>query len=226
MDMRALRRPHAVDPAAGIAAAVLLLAGFGLLGKPPSPDAASAEVVGYLADHRDGVFAGALLVGAGSALFVWFLAALGAALSPTGYSAPALAGTLAGTGGAVLVVGALGVLAGLVLHVDSPRGPDLTVVGFDIYNALITIAGVLFAASIVGLVVGGGRHGTLAGALRGIGAFVAVLQLATLPGLFAESGFFAAGGVMALLAFCALAGWFVLVAVAMWRGSLGGRAEA
>ena len=189
---------------AGVVAAVLFLAGFALLAVPPSPSDPAPEVVDYLTDKRGSVFAAALLIGLGAGLFLWFLSALAASLPP----AEGLAGTLAGFGGAVVVLAALGLLAGLALHVHELEEPGVFLVGFDVYNGLVTIAGVLFAASVVAL-----SAGLRSGALPRVGAAVAALQLATLPGLFAEEGFFAAGGAMAVLAFWALCAWYVAVAL-------------
>ena len=213
----AVARGGSADAGAGIAGAVLFLAGFALLATPPSPSDSGAEVVEYLADRRSSVFAAALAVGAGSVLFLWFLTALGAWLAPPEQPSPAWAAILAGFGGALLVLGALAVLAGLALHIESPAEAALALVGFDVYNALLTIAGFLFAASVLAAVIAGARHGTLPRSVRAAGLVVALLQLATLPGLFVEKGFLAAGAEMALLAFWALAAWFIAVAVVMRR---------
>ena len=178
--------------------------GFALLAVPPSPSDPAPEVVSYLTAKRGSVFAAALLVGAGAGLFLWFLSALYTSLPP----AEALAGTMAGFGGAVVVLAALGLLAGLALHVQELDEPGVFLVGFDVYNALVTIAGALFAASVLAL-----SKGLRRGVLPVMGVVVAVLQLATLPALFAEQGFFAAGGAMAVLAFWALCAWYVAVAL-------------
>jgi len=56
--------------------------------------------------------------------------------------------------------------------------------------------------------VSGARSGALPAWLCRTGLATALLQVATLPGLVADGGPFAAGGAVALLAFVALVAWF------------------
>jgi hypothetical protein len=123
-------------------------------------------------------------------------------------------------GGVVLVVAGVGVLAGVVLHAEAQQ-PRAAALGFDVYNSLITIAGFWFGGSVVAAVTAAARSGTLPRRYRQAGWLVAALQFATIPGLFAQRGFFTAGGAMALLAFWALSVWFIAVAIRIFRRPLG-----
>lgn len=188
-------------------AAVLFLGGFGLLAVPPTPAEAPDEIAGYLTGHRTQVIAVACAIGLGACLFAWFLSALRGRLRDGPLAATAV---LTGVLSATLVLVALGLLAGLVFR---PLEPSLALLGFDLYNALVTLAGFGFGASLVAAALAGG----LSPRLRTAALVIGPLQLATMPGLFVDAGVFAAGGLMAILAFWVLTGWYVAAAVGMIR---------
>lgn len=201
---------------AGICAAVLLFGGFALLLTPPTPDSPPARIADYLIDYRSRVFVATCLLGLGSVLFVWLLAALRTFLAAHGETTLSTAAALGGLAGTTLILAAFAVLAGVVLHLD--RGPSTVALGFDVFNAFVTLAGFGFALAVAGSAWSSASTGALPG-LYGIGGlFIAALQLATIPGLFAQSGFFAAGGAMALIAFGALGAWYVAVSIRFIRG--------
>lgn len=81
----------------------------------------------------------------------------------------------------------------------------------------MTIAGGCFAAGAGAAALSAGRSGALPGWLCRSGIATALLQLVTLPGLVAEDGPWAAGGIVALVAFVALVVWFGAVTVVMLR---------
>jgi hypothetical protein len=202
---------------AGLAAAFLLFGGFGLLLTPPSPDSAADEVLGYLVDHRPRIFAAACLLGLGFVLFVWFVAALRTFLAARGEATLSTAGAYGALAGTILVVTSIAVLAGVVLHLNAERNAALAALGFDIFNALITIAGFAFGVGIAAAAWSSASSGALSTRYWLTGLLAAVSQFATIPGLFVQSGFFAAGGPMALVAFGALGAWYVAVAIRFLR---------
>ena len=201
----------------GVAAAAVLLTAFALPAPPPSPDAPAGELMAYLAGRRGRLLASSVMIALGAALYVWFLSVLSAWLAAPGRAHHAGGAVVAagGTGAAILVCGG-GLLSALVLQ-SATAGEELLRFGFDAANALITIAGASFGASVVATAVTGARTGRLPRSITRWAAVVAPLQLATLAGLAVASGPFAAGGLVALIAFWALAAWFVAVAVRMLR---------
>ena len=195
-----------LDIACGLSGLIFLV-GFLVQGKPPGPDEPVATIAGYLADHRSAILAGDVLIAAAAVPFLWFLGAFRGYLGEAGetrLSAAAFLGAGVGTG--VVLVG-VALQAGLVLH--SIQAPDALVrFAFDSFNALITIAGAALAVGVGAAAVSGARSGALPAWLCRAGLATALLQVATLPGLVADGGPFAAGGAVALLAFVALVAWF------------------
>jgi hypothetical protein len=194
---------------AGIAAAILFLSGFALLGNPPSPQDATAGIEGYLEGQRSEIFASAILLGLGSCLFLWYLTGLRRLLDAPVVPLAALAAT-------VLVLGGISILAGVVVHV--PERP-LALAGFDVANAYITMGGFGFGFSLVVAGLAAQRTGALDRRYSISAIMIGVLQLATIPGLFVEDGFFAPLGAMARIAFWLLTAWYFAVAIRMVRAS-------
>jgi hypothetical protein len=191
----------------------LFVVAFALLSRAPSPDAPTADVVDYLTSHRSRIFAAAFVFGSASTLFLWFSGTLGGYLAAGNRDGGAATSSIALLlGGIVVVMGAIAVLAGLAVHVRAVP-PSEAMLGFDVYNSLITIAGFWFA----GAVAAAARAGRLPARYRRTGVVVAAVQLATLPGVFVGSGIFAAGGTMAVIAFWLLSAWFFAVAVRIAR---------
>lgn len=201
-----------LDSSSGLIAGVLILGGFALCGTAPPPDAQVTELARHLSGARSRILAGDLLVATGAAFYLWFLAALREHLRPERVlSAAAFA---AGAGAMTLVVAGVALQSALVLH----EQPAATVrLGFDGYNALITIAGIGFALTVAGAVGSARRAGSLTPRLRAAGAAVALLQLLTLPGLVVGHGFFAPAAPMPVIAFWALTAWSAAVSVHMIR---------
>jgi hypothetical protein len=199
---------------AGLMAAPMFLVAFGLFGGPPNPREATASIVPYLTDHRSQIFASAILVGLGTCLFAWYLAGLRRFVSPDDDGSLGTASMLGGLLAAVVVLVALCVLAGVVLHVP---GHELSLLTFDAYNGLVTIGGFGFGFSVVLAAVAARSNGALSAPLVNAGIAIGVLQLATIPGLWVETGFLAPLGPMAVLAFVLLTGWHAAVAWRMTR---------
>ncbi|HEY3021169.1 MAG TPA: hypothetical protein VGJ32_13310 [Solirubrobacteraceae bacterium] len=195
-----------LDLACGFSGLVFL-AGFLVQGKPPSPDEPVATIAGYLADHRSAILAGDLLIAVAAVPFLWFLGAFRGVLGEAGETRLSAAAFLGAGVGVGIVLAGVAVQAALVLN--SVHGSDALVrFAFDSFNALITIAGAALAVGVGAAAVSGARSGALPAWLFRTGAATALLQVATLPGLVAEGGPFAAGGAVALLAFVALVAWF------------------
>ena len=205
-----------IDAAAGIAAAPLYLTAFGIQGTPPAPDEPTATIAEYLADHRTAILTGDVLIAVASAVFLWFLATLYGHLRAGGEERRSSAAALGGVTGTAIVAAGAAVQAALVLNIGE-ADPAIARFGFDAYNALITIAGAGFAVMAAATSLSAGEGGALPASLRRIGLGVALLQVATLPGLVVESKPFAAGGPVALGAFVALAAWVAAVSVALIR---------
>lgn len=205
-----------LDAATGALAAVAFVVAFALPGKPPSPDEPVQAIAGYLGENRSALLAGDVLIALAAAGFLWFLGVLRGHLAAAGEDGLSSAAALGGAVGTAIIAAGAAVQAGLVLNTTEASG-ELVRFGFDSYNALITIAGAALAVAVGAAALAGARGASLPAWAVRTGAVTAVLQLATLPGLVVEGGFFAAGGPMALVAFLAIAAWFAAVSAMLVR---------
>jgi hypothetical protein len=206
---------HRIDAAAGLVAAPLVLAGFALAGPAPAPSSDAADIARHLLDHRTRILTGDFLIAIGAAFYVWFLAALRTHLSPDPtLSTASFAGGVVGTG---LVLVGTALQMGLVFSQTTLANADVARAGFDAYSVMWTMGGVGFALTVAAAAGAARRTGRLGPRLRASGWLVAALQLATLPGLAADDGPFAAAAPVPVLAFWALTVWSVAVAVTLMR---------
>jgi hypothetical protein len=203
------------DLSSAFAAAALLLVGFALSANTPPPAEPTAELARHLADGRTRILAGDLLVGAGAMFYIWFLAALRTRLAPE--RTLATTALIGGAMGMTIVLAGVALQSGLVLDESTLASTTAVRLGFDGYNALITIAGFGFALTVAATSGSAARTGTLGPALRTTGWLTAALQLATMPGLIATSGPFAPAAPVPVLAFWALCAWSTAVAVVLIR---------
>ena len=209
------------DAASGLVAAFLILAGFALSADAPAPAESASELARHLTDNRSRILAGDLLVAAGAAFYIWFLAALRTHLASVSRPEPTLsaAAFAGGTAAMVTVVAGVALQSGLVLDESTLRSDVAVRLGFDGYNALITIAGFGFALTAAATAGSALRSGALGPRLVWSGFAVAALQLATIPGLVLTSGPFAPAAAIPIIAFWALSIWSVAVALRLLRPS-------
>ena len=211
------------DAFSGLVAAALIVTGFALSGQAPEPAVSAAELARHLSESRSRILAGDVLVAAGGMFYLWFLAALQTHLR-SGPRPERTLSSLAFAGGAAamtIVVVGVALQAGLVLDQATLASDAAVRLGFDAYNALITIAGFGFAVTVAATAGSAARSGALGLGLRRTGWAVAVLQLLTIPGLVATSGFFAPAAPMPVIAFWALAAWSTAVAIRLGRDGPG-----
>src|SRR5688500_548595 len=211
------------DAYSGLVAAVLILTGFVLSGQAPAPGEPASEIARHLADSRARILAGDVLIGAGAMFYLWFLAALGTHLRAAARPEPTLS-TLALAGGAsamTIVVAGVALQAGLVLDPATLESDGAVRLGFDAYNALITIAGFGFAVAVAATAGSAARSGALPRGLRRRGGGGAALQLMPTPGLAATSGFFAPAAPMPVIAFWARTAGSAAVAIRLGRHDAG-----
>jgi hypothetical protein len=190
---------------AGLIAGLLILVGFALAGPAPAPAEGIDVIARHLAEHRDRILTGDLLIAAGAPLYLWFLAAARPVLG--------LAALAGGALGMTVVVACVALQAGLVLGEETLASEAVVRFGFDAYNALVTLAGVGFALAAGAAAAAPG----LGSRLRAVAGAVAGLQVLTLPGLVAGDGPFAPAGPVAAIAFWALTAWSMAVAVHLLR---------
>jgi hypothetical protein len=207
------------DAGSGLVAAALILTGFWLAGQAPAPAAPAAELARHLMENRSRILAGDVLVGAGAMFYLWFLAALRQHLRSRSRPEPTLSSTAfaAGVAAMTVVVAGVGLQAGLVLDEATVKSAAVVRLGFDGYNALITIAGFGFAMTVAAAAGSASRSGALSRALRASGWATAALQLMTIPGLIVTRGFFAPAAPMPVIAFWALTAWSIAVSVFLIR---------
>jgi hypothetical protein len=106
--------------------------------------------------------------------------------------------------------------AGLVIN-TAAGPPELVRLGFDTYNAAITIAGGGYAVAAAAAGVSALRTGALPRWLGQAGIVIGALHLVTLPGLVIESDPWAAGGPVALVVFVVLVAWYTAVTAHLVR---------
>jgi hypothetical protein len=214
-DRHAPHRAARLETAAGLSA-VLFLIGFLVQGNPPAPDADTATIAEYLRDQRSGILTGDSILAVAAVPFFWFIGVIRGQLGSAGEWRRSEAGALGMAIVTGVVLAAAAVQAALMLNIAST--PEaLMRFGFDVFNSLITIAGGLFAVGVAGFAAAGVSSGVMPRWLWRFGLATAVLQIATLPGLFLEGGAFAAGGPVALSAFVALVAWFLAVTAHLMR---------
>jgi hypothetical protein len=207
-----------LDAATGAFAAALFLLAFALPGTPPSSDEPTDTIAEYLRDHRSSILTGDVLIAFASAAFLWFLGNLRGYLGAAGEDGLSTVAALGGAVGTAIIAAGAALQAALVLN-STGANSELVRLGFDAYNALITIAGGGLAAAAGAAALSGARTGALPSWIAGTGLVTAALQLVTLAGLVVEGGFLAAGGPMALAAFVAISAWFSAVSLLIVRRS-------
>ena len=208
-----------LDAATGIVAVVFWLAGFLLPGAPPKVDDTTHQITSFFVDKRSELLAGDFLIALGCVAFLWWLGSLRSYLrSAEGgegrLSAAAFGGGIAGV--ALLTAGVC-VLSAAVFKVAGLGDLVVNRALFDTSGFLITAAGVGFAITLAAASCSAARSGALPPWLYWLGSVAAAIQLLTLIGLFAESGFFAGGGPVAFIGFFIAAIWIVATSVAIMR---------
>ena len=212
-------RGRRLDAAAGIPAAILFVVTFALPGTPPAPDDPTDKISSWLIDHHDKILVSDVLIGVASAIFLWWLGSVRSYLraGEGGEGRLSAAAFLGGAVGIAVVLAGAAAQSGLVLHLGQLTDGGIVRVAFDTYNALFTIAGAGFAVFVAAASCSAARSGALPPGLYWFGSIVAGLQIASCAGLYADSGAFAAGGVIALVAFLAVGLWAIAISVVMVR---------
>jgi hypothetical protein len=194
---------------------VLYLVAFLIPGMPPDPDAPVQKIASYLAGHRGSILLSDFLLAVGSAVFIWFLGSLRSYLrsGEAGEGRLSAAAFLGGGVAAALVLAGGAAQSGLVLHAATLGDSAVIRVGFDTYNAMITMAAAGLAVSVAAASCSAARSGAMPPSLYWTGSVVAGLQIASCAALFSKTGFFAAGRPMTLIAFLAVSAWYIAVAL-------------
>jgi hypothetical protein len=199
---------------------VLIVAGFLLPGAPPKADDPATEFTSFLVDKRGAILAGTVLIGLGAAALLLFFSALrglldvggrGSGLARVSFAAGVVTATINLIGTAVFAGGAFEV-AGL--------GDDvLNRALLDTATEIFAMAGFPVALFFFAAAASASMSGALPRWAVPTGYVVGALQLVSTIAIFASSGFFAAGGAFAPLAFLIAAIWIIAVSVVMMRGA-------
>jgi hypothetical protein len=211
-------------PAAGIAAAILIVVASVLPGIPPAPDAPLEAIATHLGEHRGALLAQSLLFALAGPLVIWFYAALQGALAPLeGGRAPL---STAGFGALLLLlatgaVGSVGLTA-LVWRGPYGYGPDLVRFVWDAANlSLYSLSAPFSFASVAAPSLVAWRAGRLPDWLAAVTCVVALANAAELLGLFATRGPIAAGATAGVVAIPAFALWIAGASLALLRDERG-----
>ncbi len=196
-------RGRRFDALTGLAFVVLLLVGLLLPGTPPKADDSIVKISSFFHDNRGAILAGDFIVGVSIVAFFWFLGAvrsyLRAAEGGEGrLSAAAFGGGIAAA--ALLLAGAATVNAISFKIADAPAPATIRAL-FDLSNALFAMSGFPFAVFLGALACSAARTGALPMWLVWLSTVAAVLQVLAAFALFASSGAFAAGGLLATFLF-------------------------
>jgi hypothetical protein len=212
-------RGRRLDAATGIVAVVLFGAAFVIPGSAPTAADTVDKIGAFFNDKRDSILVADFLIGLAGLFFLWWLGSLRSYLriGERGEGRLSAAGFLAGGVGVALTLAAASVDAGLAFKVGGQGDQPLIRVLFDIRNAMFTMSGFAFAAMIAAVSCSGARSGMLPAWAYWPGSVIAGLNAAGGAALFAERGFFSAGGALSIIALATAMIWFVALSVLMIR---------
>ncbi|HKP89923.1 MAG TPA: hypothetical protein VJT75_08100 [Thermoleophilaceae bacterium] len=210
-----------LDAATGIGFAVLALVGFGLPGTPPKADDSLTEIAKFFADKRDEILVGNFLIGLSALFFLWFAGSLRSYLraGEGGEGRLSAASFGGGIAGIALLLGGAAVLN--LFAFDFAKAGEVPALArgvFDASGAFFAMGSFCFAAFFAAASCSGARSGALPPWAYWSGSVIALIQVLAGLTLFAENGFFAAGGGMPtyiapLTAFL----WVIAASVLMMR---------
>jgi hypothetical protein len=185
-----------------------------LAGSPPAPDASTAKVNSFFADHHGAIKAGAWIGVLSTIFVVWWFATLWRYMSDSEGGRPRLA--IISLGGLVLA-GALNGVGIAILSGMAMRYQDLgdnAGLLWAINSALAPAAAIGLALHIGAVAVLGVRTNFLPLWVSGFGALAALANVvATLGVLSDSSGAFA----FLFIGFFAWALWIIVVSVVLWQ---------
>jgi hypothetical protein len=202
----------------GIAFVVLGVIAIFLPGAPPKADEVS-RVAGYFTDQRGSILASNYLTCLAFALFLLFVGALRSFFGAADQTGVRPGSTM--LGGAVLAVSMIfagtAVLNGAVFQVASAGDTNLNHALYDIANDLFLATGFGFAVMFVDAAASIRMTAALPGAMAAAALVVALLNVGSGVGFFANSGFFAIGGAFTFIAPLASLIWILAASMSMIR---------
>lgn len=211
----------------GIAFVVLGVIAIFLPGTPPKADEVS-KIAGYFTDKRGSILASNYLTCLAFALFLLFVGALRSyfgGADPTGVRPGSTM-----LAGAVLAVSTIfagtAVLNGAVFQVASAGDANLNHALYDIANDLFLATGFGFAVMFVDAAASVRITAALPSAMAPTALAVALLNLVSGVGFFANSGFFAIGGTFTFIPPLASLIWILVASIIMIRRAPIGRSLA
>ncbi len=202
----------------GIGFVVLGVIAIFLPGAPPKATEVS-KIAGYFIDKRGSILASNFLTCLAFALFLLFVGALRSYFGGTDHTGVRPGSTM--LGGAVLAVSMIfagtAVLNGAVFQVASAGDANLNHALYDIANDLFLATGFGFAVMFVDAAVSVRMTAALPGAMAPTALVVALLNVVSGVGFFANSGFFAIGGTFTFIAPVASLIWILAASIVMIR---------
>ena len=212
-------RGRRLDAATGIAAVAIYLVAVVLPGVPPGAGDTADEIARFFTEKRDELLIGNFLVGLSAAFLLWWLGSLRYWLrrGEGGEGRLSAAAFLAGGVAVALTLAGGAIEAGLAFKVGGQGDQALVRALFDIRSAFFAFASFGLAAMIAAASCSGARSGKLPRPVYWGGSVIAGLNAAAACALFAETGAFATGGIVSIVALFATLGWVVAVAVLMIR---------
>ncbi len=200
-----------IAAATGIVFVILGVTAYLMAGQPPKAGASAQEVLAYHYDNLDAHRTANYLWGVAGIFFVWFLGSLRAHLRRAEGDAGRLSAVVFGAGlfgGAVFTFGVV-VSASIVEH--TPEDAALTL--HDVSTQAVHHAGFAFIALAVATALISGRTKVYPAWLGSLAWLVALAGAAASLAILVDSGPFATGGVVEMVAFGLFFLWFLALSI-------------
>jgi hypothetical protein len=202
----------------GIVFVVLGLIAIFLPGTPPKADQIS-KIAGYFTDKRGSILASNYLTCLAFVLFLLFVGALRSYFGSADQTGVRPGSTM--LGGAVLAVSMIfagtAVLNGAVFQVASAGDANLNHALYDVANDLFLATGFGFAVMFADAAASVRMTAALPAAMAPTALIIALLNVISGVGFFANSGFFAIGGTFTFIAPLASLIWILVASILMIR---------
>jgi hypothetical protein len=206
--------------ASGFAFVAFLIASFVVIPtSPPALNDAAANIKAFYVDHAAGFQANAYLTGIAAFFFLWFLAALSAALARAGESGARVARVVPAAGALTLALAFVGSVANDVLAIRIAAEADQYVIRalYDLQAIAISFVAFPLAAMVGATSLVSQQTRLLPPLVTGLGFALVPAWLVAGFGVFMESGAFSPTGAVGLIVLLVWIAWVLAVSASLLR---------